>query len=248
MKMQHLERLMGGRLEADAGHAAKTVGVSQLPVARMIEVSRIVADPSQPRREFDDDDLERLAGSLRDIGQQQPVRVRWDGTQTRWVIISGERRWRAAQRAGMTSLMAVVEERALSDSQLLEAQMVENCVRSDLSAVEAGHAYRTLMTTWQCSQQELAARLHVSASKVSRALATLDLPAEVQREIAISNRGGTAAVQRARRRPGKRSKRAATSVRLVTPAGAAVITPNRGRTVVEVLAALLEQEQKREAA
>lgn len=246
-KMQHLERLLGSRLEADAATAGQTVGVSILPGARNIDVGRIMADPSQPRRTFDESELEDLAASLREAGQQQPIRVRWDGQRDRYVIISGERRWRAAQKAGLPTLMAVVDGRDLSDDQILEAQLIENAVRSDLTAVESGRAYQTLMTTWQCSQQELAARLHVSTSKVSRALAALDLPEQVQREIAMGTRGGTAAVQRARKTSSRKSSKPK-SVQIVTGAGVVVVTPKSGQSVVDVLLAAVESEGKRGAA
>lgn len=246
-KMQHLERLLGSRLEADAATAGQTVGVSILPGARNIDVGRIMADPSQPRRTFDESELEDLAASLREAGQQQPIRVRWDGQRDRYVIISGERRWRASQKAGLSTLMAVVDGRDLSDDQILEAQLIENAVRSDLTAVESGRAYQTLMTTWQCSQQELAARLHVSTSKVSRALAALDLPEQVQREIAMGTRGGTAAVQRARKTSSRKSSKPK-SVQIVTGAGVVVVTPKSGQSVVDVLLAAVESEGKRGAA
>ena len=248
MKLDHLERMLGTRLEADAAHAGQTVGVRQLHSARIIELGRIVPDPQQPRREFSDEDLDHLAGSLRDAGQREPIRVRWDGKQDRFVIVSGERRWRAAQRAGLTTLLAVVDGEELTEDRVLEMQMVENCLRVDLSAVEAGRAYRTLMTTWNCTQKDLAARLHVSESKVSRALQALDLPDEVQREIALGNRGGTTAVKQARRKPATRVQKSGKRIRLTCPAGTAVVTAKPGRTVVDVLVALLEQARQRDAA
>lgn len=249
MKSDHLSKLLGTRLEADAAHAPQTVGVKPLHGARAIEVARIVADPSQPRKEFDDEELDRLAASLRDAGQRDTIRVRWDGKQERYVIVSGERRWRAAQRAGLPTLLAIVDDGEMADDRVLEMQLLENLLRVDLSAIEAGRAYKTLMTTWNCSQKELAARLHVSESKVSRALQALDLPAEVQKEIALGNRGGTTAVKQARRKSASRpAAKREKPVRLTCPAGAAVVTVKPGRTLVDVLTALLEQERRRAAA
>jgi ParB family chromosome partitioning protein len=248
MKMQHLERLLGGRLEADAAHAGQTVGVKPLTTARVIDVARIVADPSQPRTEFDDEELDRLAASLRDAGQRETIRVRWDAKQDRYVIVSGERRWRAAQRGGIPTLLAVVDGDEMSGDRLLEMQLIENCLRVDLSAVESGRAYQTLMMTWNCSQKELAARLHVSESKVSRALQSLDLPVEVQKEIVKGSRGGMTAVLKARRKPATRAAKTQKPIRLSCPAGTAVVTVKPGHTAVEVLAALLEQERVRDAA
>jgi ParB family chromosome partitioning protein len=248
MKLQHLERLLGSRLEADAAHAGQTVGVAALHTAKAIEVSRIVADPSQPRTEFDDEELDRLAASLRDAGQRETIRVRWDAAQDRYVIVSGERRWRAAQRAGIPTLLAMIDTGEMTGDRLLEMQLIENCLRVDLSAVEAGRAYRSLMQAWGCSQKELAARLHVSESKVCRAMQALDLPAAVQTEITKGTRGGMAAVVKARRKPASRATKQQKPVRLSCPAGTAVVTVRPGHTLVEVLTALLEQERGREAA
>ena len=248
MKTEHLARLLGGRLEADAAHAGQTVGVKPLPSARVIEVARIVADPSQPRTEFDDEELDRLAASLRDAGQRETIRVRWDAKQDRYVIVSGERRWRAAQRGGIPTLMAVVDGDDMTGDRLLEMQLIENCLRVDLSAVESGRAYKSLMMTWGCSQKELAARLHVSESKVSRAIQSLDLPEKVQQEITKGQRGGVTAVLKARRKPASRAVKQQKPVRLACPAGGAVVTVKPGHTLVEVLTALLEQERVREAA
>jgi ParB family chromosome partitioning protein len=248
MKLHHLERMLGGRLEADAAHAGQTVGVKSLSSAKVIEVARIVADPNQPRTEFDNEELDLLAASLRDAGQRETIRVRWDAKQDRYVIVSGERRWRAAQRAGIPTLLAVVDGDEMTGDRLLEMQLIENCLRVDLSAVEAGRAYKSLMQTWGCSQKDLAARLHVSESKVSRAIQSLDLPAEVQTEIAKGQRGGMTAVLKARRKPVEKAVKQRKPVRLTCPAGTAVVTVKPGRTLVEVLTALLEQERGREAA
>jgi ParB family chromosome partitioning protein len=248
MKLQHLERMLGGRLEADAAHAGQTVGVKSLHTAKVIEVARIVADPSQPRTEFDDEELDRLAASLRDAGQRETIRVRWDAAQDRYVIVSGERRWRAAQRAGIPTLLAVVDTDEMTGERLLEMQLIENCLRVDLSAVEAGRAYRSLMQAWGCSQKELAARLHVSESKVCRAMQALDLPAAVQTEITKGKQGGMNAVVKARRKPPSRAVKQQRPVRLACPAGTAVVKVKPGHTLVEVLTALLEQERVREAA
>jgi ParB/RepB/Spo0J family partition protein len=243
---KHLERLLGVRLEADAAHAGQTVGVKPLLAAKVIDIERVVADPTQPRRDFDPDELARLAGSIRDVGQTTPVTVRWDAAQDRYVLIDGERRWRAAQSIGAKTLTALVEGRDLSADRLLEMQVVENALRADLSTLEAGAAYRSLMQSWGCTQEELAARLHISQSKVSRAIAALSLPADVQGR--TGSGGAVAAVKRASRSTGRRRSSKPKPVRLVTPAGVVVVTPKPGQTVVAVLAAALEAERLRGAA
>jgi ParB family chromosome partitioning protein len=247
MKLSHLERMLGSRVEADATLDPKTVGVKQLHGARIVETTRIVADPSQPRRSFADDEMEELAASLRDVGQREPIRVRWDGGQERWVIVTGERRWRAAQMIGLPTMLALVEGEELPSDRLLHLQVVENEVRAGLTAVDAGRAYQTLMTQWQCSQKELAARLKISESKVTRALQALELPVEVQKEIARGNRGGMVAVKQARTRPASKAK-ATKPTRLSCPAGSAVVAVKPGHSLVEVLTTLLEQAKGRAAA
>jgi ParB family chromosome partitioning protein len=250
---KHLARLLGTRVEADAATAAQNVGVQPLSAGRIIQVARIVADPGQPRREFDDQELDHLAASLRDHGQTDPVKVRWDSAQSRWVLIDGERRWRAAQRAGLLSLSAVVESRDLAADRLLEMQVVENALRQDLTVVESGRAFRHLMAVWGCSQQELAARLHISQSKVSRCLQSLDLPAEVQSEVESGKVGGMAAVMKSRRKPetGKRSRGRPAAPRpltITTPVGTVVVKPKAGQTVEAVLMAAIDAHRRRGAA
>jgi ParB family chromosome partitioning protein len=249
-KVDSLARLLGTRVAADAAHAGQTVGVKPLPGAKVVDISRIVPDPDQPRKVFDADDLELLAGSLKEVGQQVPVQVRWDAAQDRWVLIDGERRYRAAQRAGLTTLMVVVDDRAMPPGRVLELQLVENALRADLTPLEAGAAYQQLMAVWNCNQQQLAARLHISPSKVSRAIAALTLPTEVQHAVETGKVGAVAAVMKARRKPAAPGRRAArpAPVRIPTPAGAVVVTPKPGRSVVDALAAALEVARKREAA
>jgi ParB family chromosome partitioning protein len=249
-KVDTLARLLGTRVAADAAHAGQTVGVRPLAAAKVVDISRIVPDPDQPRKVFDADDLALLAGSLKDIGQQVPVQVRWDAGQDRWVLIDGERRWRAAQQAGLPTLMVVVDDRGMPPGRVLELQLVENALRSDLTPLESGAAYQQLMAVWHCNQQQLAARLHISPSKVSRAIAALTLPTEVQQAVETGKVGAVAAVMKARRKPaasGRRADRPA-PVRIPTPAGVVVVTPKPGRSVVDALAAALDAERQRGAA
>jgi len=246
---KHLARLLGTRVEADAATAAQNVGVQPLATARVIQVDRIVADPNQPRREFDAEELKNLAASLRDHGQTDPVKVRWDAGQGRWVLIDGERRWRAAKQAELTTLDAVVESRDLAADRLLEMQVVENALRQDLTAVESGTAFRHLMAVWNCTQQELAARLHISQSKVSRCLQTLALPAEVKEAVESRQVGGMSAVKNARRKPpaekrGRGRPAAPPPVRIDTDAGTVVVRPKPGWSVDDALAAAIDSRRR----
>jgi ParB family chromosome partitioning protein len=184
---------------------------------------------------------------MRDVGQLQPVTVRYDAAADRYVLIAGERRYRAAVIAGLPRLRAVVDDGPADRERITHLQLVENALRSDVSPLEAATAYRQLMAAWGCTQIELAARLNVSQSKVSRVLAVLDLPADVQQSVATGSTASTVAVKRrasARgRRPGARG-----GSKVSCPAGSAVVTPRAGYTVAQVLEQLLDLERRRSAA
>src|SRR3954470_1641649 len=156
--------------------AERLRGVANLKRAFLIPVDRIVADPDQPRREFDPESLRDLAESLKNRGQLQPVRVRWDEPSGNWVLISGERRWRAATLAGLPSLQAVEAKGAMLPDQILEDQLVENCLREDLKPIEQARAFKTLMDVRHWSHRQLAEQIHIAPSAVSQALALLRLP------------------------------------------------------------------------
>jgi ParB family chromosome partitioning protein len=158
-------------------------GRTQLREACLIRLDRIVPDPNQPRAEFDADSLDRLAKSLKDRGQLQPIRVRWDESDQHYVVVIGERRWRAAKRAGLESIACVVVPGTATPEELLEDQLVENCVREDLKPVEQARAYQSLMQRLGLSQRALAEKLSVSQGQVMQALKLLELPAAVQESI-----------------------------------------------------------------
>ena len=246
-KLDALSKLVGGRLADDAGYRPQAVGTSHMHGALVIELGRVVPDPDQPRKTFDDEDLDNLAESLKDEGQLEPVRVRYDAAADRYVIIAGERRYRAAHRAGLPTLHAIVEDRELTADRLTVLQLIENTLRVDLAPLEAAAAYKALQGVWGCSQAELAKRLHISTAAVSRALSLLDLPAESQQAIATGKIAPRKALKAQPKRPRKKTSKPQT-VRLRCPAGAATITLAEGSTVVDVLAALLDQERGRAAA
>ena len=95
--------------------SAKYQGCTRIKSALLIQVDRIVPDPNQPRKEFEPESLRQLADSLKERGQLQPIRVRWDAAMERWVIIAGERRWRAAALAGLPTITAVEATKPLTD-------------------------------------------------------------------------------------------------------------------------------------
>ena len=160
-----------------------------------MEIDRIVPDPDQPRKEFSDDALERLAASLLKHGQLQPIRVRWNATIGRWVVISGERRYRAALRAGLKTVACVFADNGLSPSEILQEQIVENLLREDLKPVEQARAYRQLMDLHGWTAKELAGELQVSQGAVSKSLSLLTLPAELQEQVEEGSIPATAAYE-----------------------------------------------------
>jgi ParB family chromosome partitioning protein len=166
--------------QAADGRRAGTVRSQDTAV---INLDRIIADPDQPRKEFEPESLERLAASLKARGQLQPIRVRWDEGRGLYVILMGERRWRAAEMAGLTSLTCVVHEGLLSDGEKLELQLIENAVREDLKPVEQARAFQALMERNGWDGKTLAATLQVTPATVSRALTLLDLPEAVQDKV-----------------------------------------------------------------
>jgi ParB family transcriptional regulator, chromosome partitioning protein len=159
-------------------------GVSRLRAAAEIEVGRIVADPEQPRTEFDPGAIARLAESLKTHGQIQPISVRWSDDMGRYLIVTGERRWRASILAGRPTIAAVILEGERTESQVLEMQLVENCLREDLQPIEQARAFRTLMDRNEWTAARLAEALQLTGASVTRALALLDLPCTVQDAVA----------------------------------------------------------------
>ena len=141
-----------------------------------VPVDEIEPNPSQPRSRFDEEGLEELSASIREVGILQPVIVTIgeDG----YVLIAGERRWRAAQRAGLETIPAVVRETAADDT-LVEA-LVENVQRQDLTPLEEAHAYRQLLENYGMSQEQVADRVGKSRPAVSNTIRLLQLPGPVQ--------------------------------------------------------------------
>jgi ParB family transcriptional regulator, chromosome partitioning protein len=148
-----------------------------------IPLDRIEPDPDQPRVEYDEEALDRLAESLRSRGQLQPIRVRHDQGRGVYMILLGERRYRAARRAGLRDLQCVIHDAPLGPEEKLELQLVENCAREDLKPIEQARAYRRLIDARGWSITRLARELSVSQPAVSKALALLELPATVQDQV-----------------------------------------------------------------
>src|SRR5262249_16327967 len=137
-------------------------------------------DPAQPRKEFDAESLGRLADSIRSRGQLQLIRVRWDDAADRYLVVVGERRYRAAILAGLEAIACVVVAGNPTPEDLLEDQLVENALREGLRPIEQAHAYRALLAARGLSQRELAERLQIGHASIARALALLELPTTIQ--------------------------------------------------------------------
>jgi ParB family chromosome partitioning protein len=147
-------------------------------------LSNIVPDPNQPRKEFEPGSIERLAESIRSRGLLQPIRVRWTPELGKHVILVGERRYRAAILAGLTSVPCTFVESELTEAEILEEQLVENLLREDLNPIEQATSFKRYMELVGCHAKDLAQLLKVAPSTVTRALSLLKLPGDVQGQIA----------------------------------------------------------------
>ncbi len=169
-----LSALLG---ESDAEGPAGSAG--EAPGAREIPIELIHRNPDQPRRRFAEAEIAELADSIREKGVLQPVLVRpAPGMAGEYQLVAGERRWRAAQQAGLRAMPALIRE--LDDKQVLEIAIVENVQREDLGPIEESLSYRALIEKFGRTQEEVAQVVGKSRPHVANALRLLNLPAEVQ--------------------------------------------------------------------
>lgn len=148
-----------------------------------VDIDKISPSPFQPRRTFDEIKLQELAMSIRNQGIIQPLVVRPKGE--RFELIAGERRWRAAMKAGLSTVPVVV--RQASDRDALQLALIENLQREDLNPIEEATGYRRLQDEFTWSQEEVADKVGKSRPAVTNALRLLALPSEVQQEVASGN-------------------------------------------------------------
>ena len=196
------------------GVAEPVVGTKRLNNAKTIDVEHIEADP-QYREEFNEEKLQNLASSIAKHGQLQPIRVRWDAERGAYVIIAGERRWRASKLAGLKTIDCIVAEGQLSEAEILREQILENAIREDLKPTEQGKAFQALMRQEGWNGKQLAEELHISPSTVSRALGLLKLPQDIQAKVdrgvlpivdALKSNDKPILKQATRKRPSKEKK------------------------------------------
>jgi ParB family transcriptional regulator, chromosome partitioning protein len=152
---------------------------------RQIPIEFLHANPNNPRKTFNEADLEDLSRSIRDKGLLQPIVARSKNDGQTFEIVAGERRWRAAQRAGVHDVPVIVRD--LSDGEALEVALIENIQRADLNALEEARAYAQLTEQFQYTQQQLADSVGKSRSHIANTLRLLSLPQEVKRHIEEGN-------------------------------------------------------------
>ena len=152
----------------------RTQGSSNL---NEIPIEQIEPNPDQPRREFDEQAMQELASSIQTMGIIAPITLR-QVAPDRYQIIAGERRWRASQRAGLTSIPAYI--RTVDDENVMELALVENIQREDLNAIEIALAYEHLAETTGMTQEKISERVGKSRTAVTNYMRLLKLPAQIQ--------------------------------------------------------------------
>ena len=172
-RLSGLGKGLGALIPADAAASVK----GDQPRLEEIPVGSIVPNPNQPRVHFDEESLAELANSIREIGVLQPVLVRPMGDD-QYELIAGERRWRAARRAGLGVIPAVV--RPTDDMGSVEKALVENLHRQDLTPLEEAAAYQQLIEDFSLTHDQVANRVGKSRSAVSNTLRLMSLPAGIQ--------------------------------------------------------------------
>jgi ParB family transcriptional regulator, chromosome partitioning protein len=157
------------------------VGRDRSSTLREVPISSIRPNPLQPRTRFDEEAMTSLASSIREVGVLQPILVREAGDDD-YELIAGERRWRAARRAGLQTMPVLVQ--TVSDVHSLEQALVENLHREDLNALEEAAAFQQLVDEFDYTHEQVAARVGKSRTTVTNTLRLLQLPAGVQRALA----------------------------------------------------------------
>jgi ParB family chromosome partitioning protein len=169
-----LAALIGDMQPIEAPRLADNLQAGQ----RRLPVEFLIANRANPRRDFDNDQLDELTNSIREKGVMQPLLVRPTSDPDQFEIIAGERRWRAAQRAGLHDVPVVVRE--VDDKEALELAIIENVQRVDLNPLEEAQGYEQLIEQFSYTQQDLAQVIGKSRSHVANTLRLLKLPREVR--------------------------------------------------------------------
>ena len=173
-RLSGLGKGLGALIPADA----TSVEAGDQPRLEDLPVASIVPNPHQPRVHFDEESLAELAASVREIGVLQPVLVRPGAEAGTYELVAGERRWRAARRAGLAVIPAIV--RTTDDLGSVERALVENLHRQDLTALEEASAYQQLVEDFSLTHEQVASRVGKSRSAVTNTLRLLSLPPAIQ--------------------------------------------------------------------
>lgn len=166
--------------------------------AGTIAPDEVIADPDQPRREFDEEQLRQLAEDVRARGQLSPIKVRWSAPHRKWMIVFGERRWRAVRLAGLPAIRCLFVDREMTAQEIRAEQLIENVQRADLNVREKAVAYKALMELNGWNASELASGLHVSNATITKTLAILSLPEDLQEKVSRGELSASAAYELAR--------------------------------------------------
>ena len=173
-RLSGLGKGLGALIPADA----MTVEAGDQPRLEDLPVASIIPNPHQPRVHFDEESLAELAASVREIGVLQPVLVRPGAEEGTYELVAGERRWRAARRAGLAVIPAIV--RTTDDLGSVERALVENLHRQDLTALEEASAYQQLVEDFSLTHEQVASRVGKSRSAITNTLRLLSLPPAIQ--------------------------------------------------------------------
>lgn len=172
------KRRLGRGLATLINDAADVAGATGVEGHRSVPIDAVVASTFNPRGEFREDELNELADSIREKGVVQPIIVRPASESGRFEIVAGERRWRAAQLAGLHDLPVIV--RTLADKEALELAIIENVQRSDLNAMEEARGYQQLIKRYKHTQEDLSSIVGKSRSHLANTMRLLRLPKSVQ--------------------------------------------------------------------
>jgi ParB family chromosome partitioning protein len=180
-KRQALGKGLGALIEGASKKENEIVGfISEIPI------DKIKANPYQPRTEFDEEALLELAQSIKELGVIQPITVVKDKNEEgSYILVSGERRFRASKLAGLTKIPAYIKP-AAEDQQMLEMALVENIQREDLDAISVAIGYNRLLEEYNLTQEELSKRVGKKRATIANYIRLLNLPAEIQ--MAVKNK------------------------------------------------------------
>ena len=167
---------LGNENANTAGAAASGSAKDGNELVRMIRISKIEPDREQPRRNFKKEELEELAASIKNNGLLEPIIVQEE--ENRFLIIAGERRWRASQMAGLTEIPAIVKH--YTRQERVEISLIENIQREDLNPIEEALSYKTLQDSFNLTQADVAEKVGKGRATVANAVRLLELPDEVK--------------------------------------------------------------------